>query len=319
MTDPFRLPQVFILPQDLGFATLAQVIEGLGFRSVPAGVQTAPLIDGEPEYAAWALPKGLPAIQYAFDPVVRLRTLDVGTVPPRLRGVLDDALLPLHPAFLRDAMTSTDDRQRLFGVLAALKTERLDLIHEVATVAETARGALRAEAERAVHALNTVAEQRLQTLASTRLIALAAMGELDGLRTPEAVAASLPTEADCAALFAPQIAGHVAQAVAAARWPRQGITAQPAAVEDVHPAPAGLLRTPNEVADHFPMGYRTIAGWMVPGHIWVSWRGREPDGGQVQMDGLVFVEGRWMFFPKAYRLVEPLLPALPAPPCRRRR
>lgn len=313
MIDPFRLPQVFVLPQELDFAQLRAAMSAIGFQEVPTGVQFLPLIHGEPELAAWEWPGGLPKVEYSFNPVVRLRILDVGTVPPKLRGVLDEALGHLTDRAVREILESSDDRQRLFGIWAAIETERLDLIYDIARIAETERGSLRDEAETALFRLGDLADLRLETQAGSRLIAISAMELLDGFSCSEVVRAHLPTAADCRELFVPEIAGRVADALATHRWPKRPITAQPVSPEDVHAAPAGLLRWPNEISDHFPMGYRTIAGWMTPSRIWLSWQGTEPDGGVVQMDGLVFSEGRWIFFPKPFRIVERLLPDMPSP------
>ena len=311
MTDPFRLPQVFVLPRETGFSRLRAAVEGLGFRPVAAGPAVQPLIDGEPEVAAWEWPGGLPALYYSFNPVARLRLLDVATAPPRLRGVLAAMLHPLSGAAVREGLADTDDRRRLWAIWAAVETERLDLIHDIASIATTGSPTLREEAETALHRLGDLADLRLEALAGARLIAMTAAELIAGLGRPEDLAPHLATPADCESLFVPQIAARLAERLAARGWPARGLTARPVRDEDVFAAPAGAFRWPNEVSDRFPMGYRTIAGWMAPAPVWVGWRGQEPDGGRVQMDGLVLVEGRWRFFPKAFRLVEPLLPVLP--------
>lgn len=313
MTDPFQLPQVLILPQELSFARLRQAMDAIGFADAETGVSAAPLIDGEPEAAAWDWPGGIPRVNYSFNPVVRLRVLDVGAVPPRLRAVLAEQLGPLHPAGLREALASGDDRQRLWGVWAALEAERLDLIHEIGRVAESARGSLRDEAERALRRLAELAERRLETRAGARLIATAALDLIAELRDGAEIRRYLPGAEDCAALFAPQIAQLLAQVVAARRWPTRGIAAQPAGPDEVFVAPAGLFRWKNEIANQFPNGYRNIAGWMNPSRIWLGWTGTDPQGTALRFDGLAFYEGRWVFFPKPFRLVEPLLPAMPEP------
>jgi hypothetical protein len=68
-------------------------------------------------------------------------------------------------------------------------------------------------------------------------------------------------------------------------------------------APAGVLDTDNVLSAEFPGGYRRIARFLVPERLWVAWRFVEPDA-RIGMayDGLVWLDGRWAWFPKPWRL-----------------
>ena len=72
-------------------------------------------------------------------------------------------------------------------------------------------------------------------------------------------------------------------------------------------APAGLLRWANELSDRFPGGYREIAPWMNPQPIWLAWACKAADGGAVRYDGLAFLNDHWVWIPKAFRVVAPIV------------
>ncbi|WP_134498141.1 hypothetical protein [Microvirga pakistanensis] len=307
MMDPFLLPQTLILPLGTLFADIEACLSDLGFSQAESGVVTRPVLPGEPELARWRFRGGLPIVEYSFNPVVSLRLLEVATVPPELRGKIAERLRPLPPEAVTVALASDDTRQQLFGVWAAVETERIDLIYEVTKVYEASRGVLREEAEAALHRLGDRANMRMEMLQAVQMIREAAMDVLTSIRSPESLVELMPDENDCAELFDASIAGKVFDALDAQGAPGRRVQALPSALSDVSPAPAGALRWPNELSDRFPRGYRRIAGWMVPSRIWLAWTGREPDGGVLRMDGLVFVNGRWVFLPKPWRLIEPMI------------
>jgi hypothetical protein len=308
MSDPFLLPQTLILRPETGFAEVEACLSGMGFSQAEAGTVARPVLPGEPELANWRHRGGLPVVQYSFNPVVRLRLLIVATLPPEMRGRIAARLDPLPSEAVPNALASEDDRRRLFGVWAAVETERIDLIHEVTRVHETSRAVLREEAEAALHRLGDLADARLEMLAAAQLIREAAMEVISGLGAAEALAELLPGEADCQALFDGGIAERAWQAVRQRGRPARGIGAPPATSTDIAVAPAGALRWHNELSTRFPRGYRRIAGWLEPSRIWLAWTGRERDGGTLFRDGLAFVNGRWVYLPKPWRIVEPLIP-----------
>lgn len=64
----------------------------------------------------------------------------------------------------------------------------------------------------------------------------------------------------------------------------------------------------NARAEPFPTGYRSIAGALQPGVIWLRWEMKEPgDLYGLSADGLVQLDDRWAWFPRPFV-------ALAAPP-----
>ena len=72
---------------------------------------------------------------------------------------------------------------------------------------------------------------------------------------------------------------------------------------DAYMAPAGMLREDNELSRHFPGGYQSIANQLNPQRIWASWKYyQQGDSSGYSMNGLVWVDDHWAWFPKPYRL-----------------
>jgi hypothetical protein len=305
--DPFTLPQSLILTPDHAFGTVRKTLVGLGFVETTTPDRRA---DDPPASAQFAHPSGLPSALYTRHGPTGLGMLHLATVPPRLRGRIAEALPWITPSRLVELFRSDDPRLQLYGLWAARQDERTELVHDIRTLAAGASGHVRKEAETIAEELSALARTQLETLAGMQLIAAAALPLIAEFRDGDVLRAHLPSEADCALLFEPQIASDVARALESHAWPRGGVEAQPAGVGDVFAGPAGLLRWPNPVSDRFPRGYRTIAGWMKPARIWLGWTGELASGGTLRFDGLVFAEGRWIFFPRPWRIVTPLLPTL---------
>jgi hypothetical protein len=72
----------------------------------------------------------------------------------------------------------------------------------------------------------------------------------------------------------------------------------------VFAAPASLLTDDNELSRRFPNGYRTIAALLDPHRIWLSWKFVTPGSGTgMAYDGLVWLDGRFAWFPKPWRVL----------------
>jgi hypothetical protein len=71
-----------------------------------------------------------------------------------------------------------------------------------------------------------------------------------------------------------------------------------------------MLRSPNQLSRHFPGGYRAIAGYLRAERVWLCWRyaAHGAERGTLY-DGLVQLEGRWLWCPKPYRVVGEVLRA----------
>lgn len=108
------------------------------------------------------------------------------------------------------------------------------------------------------------------------------------------------------------------EAVAAARehyrdwWPRQLAEGPLVSIDpdwrvEAHLAPAGLLGSDNALSRPFPSGYRRIAPWLNPHRVWVCWHYRPPGASAgIAMNGLVWLDDHWAWFPKPYRLSDAL-------------
>jgi hypothetical protein len=69
-------------------------------------------------------------------------------------------------------------------------------------------------------------------------------------------------------------------------------------------SPAGMLRGDNDLSNAFPGGYRGIAQWLKPRHVWASWKYVEPGKTSgMAYDGLVWCDDHWAWFPKPYRVL----------------
>lgn len=72
----------------------------------------------------------------------------------------------------------------------------------------------------------------------------------------------------------------------------------------VFAAPASLLTDDNELSRRFPGGYRGIAGLLDPHRIWFTWKFVAPgETSGMAYDGLVWLDGRFAWFPKPWRIL----------------
>jgi hypothetical protein len=134
---------------------------------------------------------------------------------------------------------------------------------------------------------------------------LQALGQDDGSLT----AGLRPREEDYAKAFLPPYAQAAKQAYEEVwkEMPRVS-SASPAATLKCHVSPAGMLADDNSLSWHFPRGYRMIAPLLDPHRIWVAWKLIPPgkDAGMAY-DGLVWLDERWVWFPRPYRVLRHLV------------
>lgn len=65
----------------------------------------------------------------------------------------------------------------------------------------------------------------------------------------------------------------------------------------------------HERAASFPAAYDSIGDQLCPGIVWVSWELLEPGAREgLRFDGLVWLSGRWVWFPKPWRVLAPAHP-----------
>jgi hypothetical protein len=121
-----------------------------------------------------------------------------------------------------------------------------------------------------------------------------------------------PRDGDYALAFTGE-AVAAAHAHYAEEWPRQlaapaGPSVDPHWRIEAHLAPAGLLAADNALSRPFPGGYRQIAPWLDPRRIWVCWRYLPPGAGAgIAMNGLVWLDDHWAWFPKPFRVADRLM------------
>lgn len=114
-----------------------------------------------------------------------------------------------------------------------------------------------------------------------------------------------PRPDDAARAFMPE-AAEAASAAYEAIWRAQRAPRPEPGQTDLHvvAAPAGLLDADNPLSAVFPKGYRTIAHLLRPHRVWLRWqhvRPGEKDG--LMLDGLVWLDDHWAWFPRPYRVL----------------
>ncbi|RCW65270.1 hypothetical protein [Pseudorhodoferax soli] len=150
-------------------------------------------------------------------------------------------------------------------------------------------------------------------MASAALICAEAMPLLQALVGAQgaALAAQLrPRPEDYAAVFRPEVAAAARQAFDAV-WdaaPPHPARAAAGARITCHAAPAGMLADENALSRPFPGGYRVLAALLQPRRVWLAWKVIAPGrNAGMAYDGLVWLDDRWAWFPKPYRVMAALL------------
>jgi hypothetical protein len=252
-----------VLMPELRFGELAARLGQAGWHA--AGQAADPILPGEPEHATFERPDG-GRLVYTFNPVCALRVLDTSAAD-------EIPVLPVARAdVVRDWLGSADERTRMRGVLAAALP---------GDGADNARGG----ALLAVEVLKVQLAPLLEALGHDR----------DG-----SLAASLaPRPGDFARAFTAHAAAAAERAYAGA--PAARVAAIEGAGElQIALAPAGMLGDDNDLSRQFPSGYRAIAHLLAPERIWARWK--YPQAGMAY-DGLVWLDERWVWFAKPYRVL----------------
>lgn len=311
----YNLGQTLLISPQASFSQITEHLLHLGFR-LEQQPRQEPLLAEEPEFASFTWQGRKPFVLYTFNPVARLRVLDVATVPPPLRGAIAGALALLDDSAVNDLLFSREPRERLLGLWALQETERLDLLPQTVRLQNDPVSVVAEQAQVIERRLRRIMEAREQLMVNLQLLIEAAEPLIRQLDDPLLTPSLKPTQAELAELFDPELAPHLAAAVDELyRTPPLAAPGGEFPHLRISAANAGLLRWPNELSDKFPRGYRNIAGWMSPKYVWFSWRWTAqpdgpPSGPGVQFDGLVWVERRWVWLPKAFRLVAPILDKL---------
>ncbi len=302
-----NLGQTLLVQPEVPFSQIEQTLKALGWRleQQPAD---APLVPDEPEFASWTWGGQKPVLIYSYNPVASLRVLDVATAPPEMRGDIAVNLPLLQDRDVDDLLFAPEPGRRLLGLWAAQETERLDLIPQATRLSHDADPIVAEQGRLVGERFQRILESREALMVTLTLLAETAEELIRRLDDPMVTHNLKPTYNELTQLFDPSLAQDLL--VEIERQYHRPPTATPG---DGYPqltvtaANAGLLRWPNELSEKFPRGYRNIAGWMNPQWIWLAWRWHDGKGGSVQYDGLVWIETRWVWLPKVFRMVSPLL------------
>jgi hypothetical protein len=266
-------------------------------------VGTMPIIPGEPEHALLERDDGA-RIAYTFNPVCRLRVIEIGE---GMDAVL--ARLPIaSDADIAAWLDAPQERDVLRGVLATRIRPGSALLQRVEALQQHPVGAV-ARAAQALTADFQQARTDLSVLSATSAIQLieqqlrpllqALAKDVDGT-----LSASLkPRPGDAALAFISETAAFAEQTYATiwAQSPR--VDPFPVIGElRIHLAPAGMLVDDNALSHPFPSGYRAVASQLNPHNIWACWKYLKPDhDAGMAYDGLVWLRDHWAWFPKPYR------------------
>ena len=303
----YELGQTLLLQPEVHFQQLADTLGELGWQRAETAAD--PLASGEPEFASWTWGGRKPVLIYSFNPVVKLRVLDVATVPPGMRGLLAERLPLLQDRDVNDLLFDPEPRRRLLGLWAARETERLDLLPQAHRLRHDPDPTVADQGRKLNQRLDNILESRESLLVNLKLLGEVAEDIIRRLDDPIFTRQLKPTPTELEQLFDPDLTPALVPAMD--RLYANAPTADPG---DGYPelavtaANAGLLRWPNELSDRFPRGYRNVAGWLQPQWIWLTWRWHNEPGtlnprSGVHYDGLVWVETRWVWLPHPDALV----------------
>ncbi|OZG70289.1 hypothetical protein BTA51_26575 [Hahella sp. CCB-MM4] len=311
--EDYAIGQSLLIKPDFTLQQIRETLQRLGWQSTGEAADS-PLLKGEPEFASWTWHGRKPILIYSFNPVARLRVLDVATLPPTLRGHLVQHLPMLSETDVNDLLFDSLPRNRLLGLWALQETERLDLIPQTHRLAHDPDHQVAALAAQVGKRLESARDSRESLILSLVQLADVAVPLIEQLNNPVGTVHLKPTREELIKLFDPSLADAMIREVEQAYFRPPVADPGPDYTElKVTAANAGLLRWSNEFSDKFAQGYRNVSGWMQPQWIWLSWRWLNAQGGAVQYDGLVWVETRWVWLPKAYRMVSGAIQFADAP------
>ncbi len=299
--------QVLIIKPNFSFEQLMAIMSRMGWQYDSIDLGEASLIENEPEVATWSWSGQKPWVIYTFNPVVKMRVLDVAGLPPRLREALAMQLPLIDNPTVTKLLHSPDKRERLLGLWVAQETERLDLIEHTRQLSSDTEPVLAEQARTVCEKLERIEQARLEVLVQMRIMEEAAPQLIRQMNDPAFVQKLMPTRADLATIFDEPLVdaayGYLQQLYAGGQL---AIELPPQATLEVVACPAGLMRWANMLSNKLPGGFRDIAGWMIPNRIWIGWK-VETETTCMSYDGLVWVDDHWCWLPKIYRALMPYL------------
>lgn len=303
----YHIEQTLFVEPQYSFLKLAEGLAELGWDREEPPIPRPSLIAEEPESAGWYWQRNSPILIYTFNPIAKMRVLDVAVVPPILRKQIIDKIPVFTPQQITELLTDADMKKRLLGLWIAQESERIELMEPVKEMKNDPHEIISREADKVSIRLTTIYEKRLEVMASFRLLCHGAEEFIPLLPDPQFFKSLFPSYNDCVKLFgqtyAQQVLDHstelldqISDSLLPEEYKQIEVTA----------ATAGLLRSPNELSDKFPQGYRDIAGWMTPKYIWLTWLVKGSNT-QTRYDGLVWIDDHWVLIPKPFRVLYPLV------------
>ena len=302
-----NLDQVLIVNPKCSFTEIAQAMNQMGWQRDQFELAAPSLMANEPEVATWSWKGHKPFVIYSFNPVVKMRVLDVAGVPPVLREGIARQLPLLDHLAIEKLFESDDVRERLLGLWAAQETERVDLLESARKLTQDAEPILAEQARDVCARLERINQARKEVLVQMKIMEEATPALIRRLNDPTFIQSLKPDRNDLQHLFDGELVEVALQAIEKVYAdPSLRIPLAANANINAVACPAGLLRWPNMLSDKFPGGYRDLAGWMVPNRIWVCWKLESP-GATVSYDGLVWLDDHWCWLPKIFRFLVPYL------------
>ncbi|MCT7973039.1 hypothetical protein [Laspinema olomoucense] len=118
-----------------------------------------------------------------------------------------------------------------------------------------------------------------------------------------------PRDEDYAQIFVPE-AAEIAQKGYKELWAQSPVPQpQPGQTEIlIALGRAEELSSESGIAEVFPGGYQSIAHYLLPDKVWLTWKYVKPgETSGMTYDGLVWLEDRFAWFPKPWKVLSPLL------------
>lgn len=140
---------------------------------------------------------------------------------------------------------------------------------------------------------------------NVRLAAADLMKQLAHANALVLIKTLMPQPDDYDRVFVHEVADQARQAYEHL-WSDPPVLATPTQTEvETFAVQADTFLVENEFSREFPGGYRKIAKLLKPEPVWVRFRFTEPGQSTgVSYDGLVWLDGRWGWFPKPWRYIE---------------
>lgn len=161
--------EIRILPEPgCSYGAIAAALTRAGLSELPSTLTTPPLLPGEPEFTAWTSAEGATRANYAFDPVIGLREIELaGPQALAMSSILTSTLPLLDEARLRECLGDEAPRIQLLGVRGAVALGTFALIGEIEALRTGPDRHVTAAAAQAVEALTlsmlALGEARLET------------------------------------------------------------------------------------------------------------------------------------------------------------